>query len=73
VTKIILYLISGSLSVGQVEKDQIPGSWQGVLNTGNQEIRLAFNISFAEDGSSTATLDSPDQGAMGLPLGEALN
>ena len=40
------------------------------MNTGIQEIRLAFNISLAEDGSYTATLDSPDQGAMAIPLGE---
>ena len=40
------------------------------MNTGIQEIRLAFNISLAEDGSYTATLDSPDQGAMAIPLRE---
>jgi len=55
---------------GQLENDQIPGFWQGVLNAGMQEIRLAFNISFTEDGSYTATLDSPDQGAMAIQLGE---
>ena len=55
---------------GQPEKDQIPGSWQGVLNTGNQEIRLVFNISVKDDLSFVATLDSPDQGTMAIPLGE---
>jgi len=37
------------------------------------EIRLVFNISAAEDGSLSATLDSPDQGAMAIPLGEVSN
>jgi len=54
---------------GQLTNDQIVGSWQGVLNAG-QEIRLVFNISENEDHSLKATMDSPDQGAMGIPLGE---
>ena len=55
---------------GQPAKDQIPGSWQGVLNVGSQEFRLVFNLSLSEDDSFSATLDSPDQGAMAIPLGE---
>jgi len=55
---------------GQLAEDQLAGSWQGALNTGAAEVRLVFNISVAENGSLNATLDSPDQGAMGIPLGE---
>ena len=54
----------------QLTNDQIDGSWLGVLNTGNIELRLVFNISVTEDASFEATLDSPDQGAMGILLGE---
>ena len=67
---VFLLAICSLLAFGQVEKDQIPGSWQGDLNTGNGELRLVFNISLVEDNSFKATLDSPDQGAMDIPLGE---
>lgn len=53
----------------QHTNDQIAGSWQGVLKVG-AELRLVFNISANEDLSLKATMDSPDQGAMDIPLGE---
>lgn len=67
---VVLWTISFQQSFGQVEKEQVAGSWLGNLNAGNIELRLVFNISVAEEASFEATLDSPDQGAMGLPLGE---
>lgn len=57
-------------ATGQFSNDQILGSWLGVLNAGAVELRLVFNISPTEDGSFQATLDSPDQGAMDIPLGD---
>jgi hypothetical protein len=66
----IILAICSLQAFGQLAKDQIAGSWQGVLNTGNGEIRLVFNISLVEDNSFKATLDSPDQGATDIPLGE---
>ncbi len=54
----------------QVSKEEIIGSWQGTLNTGGAQLRLVFNISIAEDAQFKATMDSPDQGAMGVPMGE---
>jgi len=70
---LIIFLSMSSLQVsGQIANDQIPGTWQGVLNVANQEIRIVFNISPDEDNSFSATLDSPDQGAMGIPLGKVI-
>ena len=54
---------------GQHASNQMAGSWHGVLNVG-AEIRIVFNLSLNEDLSWNATLDSPDQGAMAIPLGE---
>ena len=54
----------------QFTNDQITGSWLGVLNTGSVELRLVFNLSEADDGQLIATMDSPDQGAKGIALGE---
>ncbi|MEI8278141.1 MAG: alpha/beta fold hydrolase [Bacteroidota bacterium] len=42
------------------------GSWQGSLNVG-KELRLIFNIKADEKGVYSATMDSPDQGATGIP------
>ncbi len=45
----------------------IDGTWSGILDTGGGELRLAFHITNTEDGL-TATMDSLDQGAYGLPV-----
>ena len=34
------------------------------------ELRLVFNITRSEDGSFEAAMDSPNQGAMAIPLGD---
>lgn len=54
---------------GQQTSTRMEGSWQGVLDVSTTEIRLVFNISVNEDLTLGATMDSPDQGAMDIPLG----
>ena len=44
----------------------IDGAWMGTLDTGTIKLRVVFHIVNTEDGL-TATLDSVDQGAMGIP------
>jgi uncharacterized protein len=44
----------------------IDGTWMGTLDTGTVKLRVVFNIINTEDGL-TVTLDSPDQGAKGIP------
>jgi hypothetical protein len=51
-----------------VAQSQIAGDWQGTLNAGGTQLRLALHIAAAKDGSLTATLDSLDQGAIGIPV-----
>jgi len=46
----------------------IAGDWQGTLNTDMGQLRLVLHIAKAADGSLTATLDSVDQGANGIPV-----
>ena len=43
------------------------GSWNGLLKVQGQQIRLVINIQQAENGYK-ATMDSPDQGAKGIPV-----
>lgn len=44
------------------------GVWQGTLAAGDNELRLVFNVNETEDGELEATIDSPDQGATGIPV-----
>jgi fermentation-respiration switch protein FrsA (DUF1100 family) len=46
----------------------IAGDWQGTLSAGGAELRLALHITAAKDGTLSATLDSLDQGANGIPV-----
>ena len=45
----------------------ITGPWNGLLDVMGTELTIVFNISESDDGL-TATLDSPDQGAFGIPV-----
>jgi len=65
----MLFLVS-HMMYSQVTGDKITGSWQGILDAGSVKLRLGFNISVGDDGNYQATLDSPDQGANGIPMGK---
>jgi pimeloyl-ACP methyl ester carboxylesterase len=45
----------------------VEGLWQGTLNVSATDLRIVFHINKAADGRLSATLDSPDQGATGIP------
>jgi uncharacterized protein len=45
----------------------IDGDWLGALDTGKMKLRLVLHITNTEDGL-TANMDSPDQGAKGIPV-----
>jgi hypothetical protein len=49
-------------------QQQIAGDWQGTLSAGPVQLRLLLHIATAANGSLTGTLDSVDQGALGLPV-----
>lgn len=44
----------------------VDGDWGGVLRTGGPELHIVMHVR-TDDGKLTAALDSPDQGALGLP------
>ncbi len=44
-------------------------SWEGTMKVNaSVSLRLVFNLARSEDGKVTATFDSPDQGASGIPV-----
>jgi len=51
----------------QIWAQDIKGEWQGALNVNGVQLRLVVHIK-DDDGTLSATLDSPDQGAKGLPI-----
>jgi pimeloyl-ACP methyl ester carboxylesterase len=59
---------SGDGGDASAVRDAVVGSWQGRLNAGGASLRLRFHVAQDDDGALTATMDSPDQGATGLPL-----
>ena len=60
---ILLFTIFISLTL---QAQDITGQWHGVLKVQGTQLRLVFNVSKAENGF-TSTMDSPDQGAKGIP------
>ena len=65
-------------AVAEAKKDygtgsrfEIQGHWKGALKVGGTELHIVFNIAQMDDGSYSATLDSPDQGAFGIPASDA--
>src|SRR5271165_2317991 len=50
------------------QAQDILGDWQGTLKAGPAELHLLLHISKANDGTLKASMDSLDQGAMGIPI-----
>jgi uncharacterized protein len=66
--RFILAILSAAALVAQ--PTPIVGKWMGTLDTGSQKLRLGLNVSQNGSGALSATLDSLDQGALGLPVDE---
>ncbi|GHA75480.1 alpha/beta hydrolase [Pontibacter akesuensis] len=52
------------------QQSRVTGDWSGALRVMGTELPLVFHISPAPDGTLTATMDSPKQGAKGIPVQE---
>ena len=63
-----ILLISLFLTIGNLMMAQdISGAWNGILKIRGMELRIVFNLTKEADGYSS-TMDSPDQGAFGIPM-----
>jgi hypothetical protein len=60
----VLVLAVASVAQGQ----DITGDWQGSLTIGVGEVRIVLHITKSPEGTLTATMDSPDQGALAVPV-----
>lgn len=50
---------------------RLEGDWEGNLSVNGSDLRIVFHVKKADDGKLSATMDSPDQGAIGLPVDTA--
>ncbi|MBK6876865.1 MAG: alpha/beta hydrolase [Ignavibacteria bacterium] len=65
--KTILILLTMLLTSSSLTAQDITGQWNGVLKVQGTQLRLVFNVDKTDSGYSS-TLDSPDQGANGIPV-----
>lgn len=63
-----LLLLLVSFTTMAQQPAPLTGDWNGSLKVMGTELPLIFHISLAEDGSLSATMDSPKQGATGIPV-----
>lgn len=54
-------------SANAQDTEAILGAWEGNLKIPNGQLRIVLNLKM-EDGKLTSTVDSPDQGANGIPV-----
>lgn len=71
---VLLVLASALLVFGpqmaHAEPDPAPvGDWEGVLEIPGGSLRFVLHVARTEDGTLSATLDSPDQGDFDIPTG----
>ena len=58
-----------SLSAAAQQRQADPsGAWYGTLEVQGMKLGIVIHLAAAKDGGYTATMDSPDQGAFGMPV-----
>jgi fermentation-respiration switch protein FrsA (DUF1100 family) len=66
---IFIFIFIFTFAAGaSAQAQDISGDWQGTLSAGGAELRLVLHITKSGDGNFTATLDSVDQAANGIPV-----
>lgn len=65
--KTILILFLTTFSTLSLSAQEITGQWNGVLKVPGAQLSLVFHVTQTADGF-TGTMDSPDQGANGIPV-----
>lgn len=66
-------LLSATVAAGSfLNAVALTGSWRGELSLGMMKLPLVFNFSESPEGKVSCTLDSPNQGAKGIPAEVAL-
>ena len=65
--KKLIALLIVALATCSIFAQDISGTWSGAFSAQGQTLNININLTATEDGY-TSTLDSPDQGAFGIPV-----
>jgi len=65
--KKFLLILVAFFAVAALSGQDITGTWNGVLKVQGIQLRLVFHVTKTDTGFSS-TMDSPDQGASGIPM-----
>jgi uncharacterized protein len=69
----VAIMVTNSLSAQSTTKKNIlPGAWFGRISADGTDLRIVFHLKLIEKDSLIATLDSPDQGAKDIPVGQVI-
>lgn len=63
--------LAGIRVLAAAQSPSVTGSWHGTLEVGGTALRLVFHLDRDSGGGLAATMDSPDQGATGIPVTRA--
>ena len=63
--------VDGEKDYGQGARYQVQGHWKGALEANHTTLHIVLHIGLRPDGTYAATMDSPDQGASGIPATSA--
>jgi len=66
---LLLMAVCVGSAAGQRSLKDIEGTWSGILKTIAGDLNLVMHFTMTEADTIKATLDSPDQGALGIPCG----
>lgn len=71
---LVVVLFGAAFTTALPAQDKAPditpflGDWDGTIDIGGMQLRIAVHFKLDEKKALTGTIDSLDQGAMGLPL-----
>ncbi len=68
IAAVLIVIISSPSRSQTVPDSAVAGNWLGTLHFGNTSLRVVFHITRTDSNTLAATLDSPDQGATGIPV-----
>lgn len=66
--KTILFLCFLCSWLGVSAQHAMDGVWTGKLNVGPQTLTIVLHVAHETSGNAVCSLDSPDQGAMNIPV-----
>ena len=68
VARSIILSIVCCCSFGAAQGLRLEGTWLGTLEVQTMKLRIVFHLTALPNGGYRATMDSPDQGAAGIPV-----